>query len=131
MFFEPEFWVAVAFVILMGVPPVAPPIAMLPNSAASHPAPTTAPTPGRASMVTRLAAVAAVAPIAPPTAALSNLPLVAVSRLAPCFRSGTTLQAFPGRHQVSELFEMRLVSGGAMPAASSPMTTRFASAYES
>jgi hypothetical protein len=66
-----------------------------------------------------------------PTAAPSNLPLVAVSRLAPCFRSGTTLQAFPGRHQVSELFEMRLVSRGAMPAASSPMTTRFPSTYES
>jgi len=50
-------------------PPVAPPIAMLPNSAAAIGAYDGA-TPGRASMVTRLAAVAAVAPIAPRRRAL-------------------------------------------------------------
>ena len=108
-----------------------PPIAMLPNIAASHPTPTTAPIPGSASIVTRLAAVAAVAPIATPTAAPSNLPSRAVSLLLFCFRKGTIFVLSVALYQVSELFEITLVSEDGRPATSSATMTRRASAYES
>jgi len=82
---------------------------------------TTAPTPGSASMVTRLAAVAAVAPIGNPDRRALKFAAgrsIAARALLP---QRNHIASVPGRHQVSELFEMRLVSDGAMPAASSPM----------
>jgi hypothetical protein len=80
-------------------------------------------------MVTRLAAVAAVAPIAAPIAAPSTLPSAWLPALS--FRDGTTLSLFAALYQVSELFEITLVSDGGTPAASSATTTRSASIYES
>ena len=80
-------------------------------------------------MVTRLAAVAAVAPIAAPMAAASTLPSARL--LGPSSRLGATLAVFVALYQASELFEIMLVSEGGKPAASSARTTRLASAYES
>ena len=77
----------------------------------------------------RLAAVAAVAPIAAPSAAPSTLPSALL--LAPSFRTGTTLAVLVALYQVSELFEITLVSDGGRPAASSMTTTRLASVYDS
>ena len=77
----------------------------------------------------RLAAVAAVAPIAAPSAAPSTLPSALL--LAPSFRTGTTLAVLVALYQVSELFEITLVSDGGRPAASSMTTTRLASVYNS
>ncbi|MGZ5876725.1 MAG: hypothetical protein ACXWKP_32105 [Bradyrhizobium sp.] len=82
-------------------------------------------------MVTRLAAVAAVAPIAAPMAAPSTLPSAWAWLGALSFRIGTTLAVFLALYQVSELFEITLVSEGGRPAASSIRTTRLASLYES
>jgi len=77
-------------------------------------------------MVTRLAAVAAVAPIAAPTAAPSTALLPLLS-----FCKGTTLAVFAALYQVSELFEITLVFDDGRPAASSATITRWASEYES
>ncbi len=77
----------------------------------------------------RLAAVAAVAPIAAPMIAPS--PLLSASLPVPSFRTGTTPAFFGALYQVSELFEMTLVSDAGRPAASSMRTTRLASLYES
>jgi hypothetical protein len=71
-------------------------------------------------MVTRLAAVAAVAPIAAPMLAPSILLFVLL------IDGAERAVVFNGLYQLSELFEIRLVSCGAMPAASSAMRTRFA-----
>ena len=54
-----------------------------------------------------------------------------LSLAAPSFCAGTTLAVFAARYQVSELFEIRLVSDGGTPAASSAMMTRLASMHES
>jgi hypothetical protein len=51
--------------------------------------------------------------------------------LAPSFRTGTTLAVLVALYQVSELFEITLVSDGGRPAASSMTTTRLASVYKS
>src|SRR3984893_14089682 len=77
----------------------------------------------------RGAAVSAGAPLAAPSAAPSTLPSALL--LAPSFRTGTTLAVLVALYQVSELFEITLVSDGGRPAASSMMTTRLASVYES
>ena len=83
-------------------------------------------------MVTRLAAVAAVAPIAAPTVAPSTLPSALPALLPPLsFCKGTTLALFAALYQVSELFEITLVSDGGRPAVSSATITRWASVYES
>src|SRR5258705_7823738 len=47
------------------------------------------------------------------------------------FCKGTTLAFFAALYQVSELFEITLVSDGGRPAASSATITRWASGYES
>jgi hypothetical protein len=86
-------------------------------------------------MVTRLAAVAAVAPMAAPMAAPSTLPSAlrlapSAPLLAPSLRIGTTL-SIVALYQVSELLEITLVSQVGTPAASSARMTRLASVYES
>jgi hypothetical protein len=49
----------------------------------------------------------------------------------PSRRNGATLAVFVALYQVSELFEITLVSERGRPAASSIRTTRLASLYES
>jgi hypothetical protein len=78
-------------------------------------------------MVTRLAAVAAVTPIAAPSAV--HLAIGFAARAVLPHRDN--IGGLGALYQVSELFEITLVSDGGRPAASSMTTTRLASVYES